>query len=75
VVFNRYKTGAAPVDIGNEKPIAVIPEDPAVEAADLAATPVSRIPDDSPAWQAVRELAGKMIVMAGEKAEKISKGV
>jgi len=73
VVFNRYKTGAAPVDIGNEKPIAVIPEDPAVEAADLAATPVSRIPEDSPAWQAVKELAGKMIVMAREKAEKEGK--
>jgi CO dehydrogenase maturation factor len=55
------------VDIGNEKPIAVIPEDPAVEAADLAATPVSGIPDDSPAWQAVRELAGKLIVMARER--------
>jgi CO dehydrogenase maturation factor len=55
------------VDIGDEKPIATIPEDPAVEAADLAATPVSGIPDDSPAWQAVRELAGKMIEMANKK--------
>jgi CO dehydrogenase maturation factor len=61
------------VDIGNEKPIAVIPEDPAVEAADLAATPVSRIPDDSPAWQAVKELAGRMMVMAREKAVKEGK--
>src|SRR5512136_1894409 len=37
VVFNRYNTAAAPVDIGAASPIAVIPEDPAVERADLAA--------------------------------------
>ena len=72
VVFNRYKSGAAPVDIGDEKPIATIPEDPAVEAADLAATPVSGIPDTSPAWQAVRGLAGKLIEMAHERARGIN---
>ncbi|MDD4136504.1 MAG: AAA family ATPase [Methanoregula sp.] len=60
VVFNQYKTGAAPVDIGDELPIAVIPEDPAVEKADLAATPVSMIPADSPARAAVRVLAEKI---------------
>lgn len=60
VVFNRYRTGTAPVDIGTEKPIAVIPEDPAVEQADLAATPVSLIPFDSPARVAVRELAERI---------------
>ena len=64
VVFNRYKAGAAPVDIGNELPIAVIPEDPAIEAADLAATPVSQIPATSPARLAVRELAAKLIALA-----------
>src|SRR5512136_1737179 len=37
VVFNQYNTAAAPVDIGAASPIAVIPEDPAVERADLAA--------------------------------------
>jgi CO dehydrogenase maturation factor len=57
VVFNQYKTGAAPVDIGDESPVAIIPEDPAVEKADLAASPVSRIPEDSPARAAVRQLA------------------
>ena len=60
VVFNQYKTGTAPVDIGEESPIAVIPEDPAVEKADLAAEPVSLIPEDSPARGAVRELAEKI---------------
>jgi CO dehydrogenase maturation factor len=60
VVFNQYKTGAAPIDIGDELPIAVIPEDPAVERADLAASPVSLIPEDSPARIAVRKLAEKI---------------
>jgi CO dehydrogenase maturation factor len=60
VVFNQYKTGAAPVDIGDESPLAVIPEDPAVERADLAASPVSLIPENSPARIAVQELAKKI---------------
>jgi CO dehydrogenase maturation factor len=64
VVFNQYKTGAAPVDIGDELPIAVIPEDSAVERADLSALPVSLIPPDSLARIAVRELAEKIRGMA-----------
>jgi CO dehydrogenase maturation factor len=67
VVFNRYKSGTAPVDIGDETPIAIIPEDPSVEKADLAATPVSQIPPDSAARVAVQELAGKLIGMAKKK--------
>lgn len=67
VVFNQYKTGAAPVDIGDESPIAVIPEDPAVETADLAATPVSLIPEGSPARIAVQALAEKIRAMAQER--------
>jgi CO dehydrogenase maturation factor len=64
VVFNRFKTGAADVDIGKNVPCAIIPDDPAVEAADLAAIPVAQIPPDSPARVAVRELAAKMVGMA-----------
>jgi len=64
VIFNRYKTGTAPVDTGSETPFAIIPDDAAVEQADLAATPVSQIPGDSPARVAVRELADKIRVMA-----------
>ena len=60
------RSGAAPVDIGDEIPIAIIPEDPAVEAADLAATPVSQIPESSPARREVRVLAEKLIKMARE---------
>jgi len=67
VVFNRYRTGTAPVDIGNETPIAIIPDDAAVERADLAATPVSDIPMDSPARVAVRSLAKKIRVLAQDR--------
>jgi CO dehydrogenase maturation factor len=70
VVFNRYKSGSAPVDIGNELPIAIVPEDSAVEMADLAATPVSNIPADSPARVIVRELAEKIRKLSGKKYEK-----
>ena len=67
VVFNRYKTGTAPVDIGSETPVAIIPDDAEVEKADLAATPVSRIPVDSPARIAVRNLAEKIRVLAQDR--------
>lgn len=69
VVFNQYKTGAAQIDIGEESPIAIVPEDPAVEKADLAATPVSQIPFDSPARVAVRGLAEKIQKMARDKKQ------
>ena len=64
VIFNRYKTNIAPVDIGTEHPIATIPDDPAVEHADLEATPVSLIPFNSPSRIAVRELAEKIRLQA-----------
>ena len=60
IVFNRFKSGTAPVDIGNDIPIAIIPDDPNVEAADLGATPVSAIPFDSPARVTVLNLAKKI---------------
>jgi len=69
VIFNQYKTGAAQIDIGEESPIAIVPEDPAVEKADLAATPVSQIPFDSPARVAVRGLAEKIQKMARDKQQ------
>lgn len=67
VVFNQYKGGAAPVDFGDEEPIAIIPDDPAVEEADLNALPVSHIPKNSPARVAVRALAEKIVALALEK--------
>ena len=71
VVFNRFKSGTAPVGIGNDLPIAVIPEDHQVEAADLAATPVSQIPADSPARITVLNLAQKIRKYAHEKSEAL----
>ena len=50
--FLLFSTGSnqeRPVDFGDDIPIAIIPDDPRIEAADLAATPVSQIPVDSPA--------------------------
>jgi CO dehydrogenase maturation factor len=70
IVFNRFKSGTAPVDIGNEPPIAIIPDDPRVEGADLAATPVSGIPGDSPARVAVMNLAKIIQKRAYEKNRK-----
>jgi len=70
IIFNRFKSGTAPVDFGNDTPIAVIPDDPRVEAADLAATPVSQIPADSPARFAVLNLARKIRHIASERGEK-----
>jgi CO dehydrogenase maturation factor len=70
IVFNRFKSGTAPVDIGNDIPIAIIPDDPLIEAADLAATPVSQIPFDSPARVAVLNLAKKIQKRAHERDEK-----
>jgi CO dehydrogenase maturation factor len=67
VVFNRYRSGTAPIDIGAIQPLAVIPDDPAVEQADLSATPVSLIFPESPAGNAVRELAERIRRMAKER--------
>jgi len=69
VVVNRYKSGAAPVDIGEETPFAVIPDDPAVESADLQATPVSSIPENSPSRLAIRDLVEKIREKAASKTQ------
>jgi CO dehydrogenase maturation factor len=70
IVFNRFKSGTAPVDIGNEPPIAIIPDDPAVEGADLAAMPVSGIPVDSTARVAVMNLAKNLQKRAHDNNSK-----
>lgn len=75
VIVNRYKTGTAPVEAGSMTPYAIIPDDAAVEQADLAATPVSQIPGDSPARIAVRELAQKICVLAHERGEAEEKKI
>ncbi|MCU0630704.1 MAG: AAA family ATPase [Methanoregulaceae archaeon] len=69
LVFNRYKSGIAPAGVFEVTPLAVVPYDPAVEAADLAATPVSLLPEGSPAKEAVREMAIKLTGFS-DKMEK-----
>jgi CO dehydrogenase maturation factor len=67
VIINRYRSDTVPTGTGNEKPLAVIPDDPAVEAADLAGVPVSLVPAISPARVAVRDLAKKIMGMRRER--------
>jgi CO dehydrogenase maturation factor len=67
VVLNQYRAVSAPVDTETGCPIAIVPEDNAVRTADLAATPVSQIPGDSPARIAVRNLAEKIREMSKNK--------
>lgn len=64
VVYNRFRSGTAPVDIGAGRPIAVIPEDMAIEQADLTAMPVSLVSPESLAYTAVRGLAEKIVTLA-----------
>jgi len=67
VVFNRFRGDTAPVDIGTEQPIAVIPDDDAIELADLEASPVALVPAGSPAKAAVYDLAEKIRKMAKDQ--------
>ncbi|HQN92053.1 MAG TPA: carbon monoxide dehydrogenase maturation protein, partial [Methanoculleus sp.] len=47
--------------------IARIPEDPAVDEADLAGTPIAEIPDKSPARVAVRDLAARLVEICARR--------
>jgi CO dehydrogenase maturation factor len=67
LVVNRYGGKIAPAGAGRDNPLALVPFDPAIEAADLAATPVSLVSPKSPARKTVKELALKMIEFAMEK--------
>jgi CO dehydrogenase maturation factor len=63
LVVNRYRDGIAGEETALETTlplIASIPEDPAVERADLEGEPIVRIPNDSPARAAVRELTDRL---------------
>lgn len=64
LVENRVKGGTPCTDDGPVPLIACIPEDPAIEAADLAGVPLVTIPDGSPARVAVAALAGRLREMA-----------
>ncbi|HUU76581.1 MAG TPA: AAA family ATPase [Methanoregulaceae archaeon] len=57
LVFNRYKGESAADISGLPEPMAWIPEDPAIENADLAGKPIIGIDPSSPALGIVRNLA------------------
>lgn len=64
LVVNRFREGMSPPDdpVDEGLPLlATIPEDPAVEAADLAGRPVARVGEESAALAAVRNLAGAVL--------------
>jgi CO dehydrogenase maturation factor len=63
LVFNRYRGETADIP-GMPRPIAWIPDDPAVSSADLAGIPVAGIPTDSPAHASVRDLARHLVPLA-----------
>jgi CO dehydrogenase maturation factor len=70
LVLNRWKGITS-----NELPAAfgtsvAIPEDPAIEEADIRGSPVGSLPPDSPARLAVERIAGIIIRMAEEKERR-----
>ena len=68
-VINRYNPQTKRFGMDDYKPLAIIPDDPAVEAADIAAQPVSLVDAVCPAKQAVSNLADSVEKIAGEKRE------
>ncbi len=68
LVLNRWKGSPGvelPAEFGN---VVTIPEDPAIEDADIRGIPVGSIPTGSPARVAVEQLAA-MIIGMGEKKD------
>ena len=61
LIVNRFMGETTPADHPYLPIIALIPEDRAVQEADLAGTPIAAIPGESPAMDAIRELAGRII--------------
>ncbi len=66
LVFNRYREDAAAVPSVRLRPIAWIPEDPAVLEADLHGMPIADIPATSPARAAARILTDTLLEICGD---------
>jgi len=67
LVLNRWRGSRAEVAPGGVEVAAVIPEDPAIEEADLAGTPVGFQKPGSPARTTVEQLAREIIRRAQER--------
>jgi len=66
LVLNRWRGSMAEIPPDLAGVAAVIPEDPGIEAADLAGAPVGTQGPGSPARAIVEELAGEIMKMARE---------
>ncbi len=68
LVFNRYQPGAGRASSELIPVLGVIPEDPAVEKADIAGIPLARIPPESPASMEIRRLSTDLIRICRERS-------
>ncbi len=66
LVFNRYRQDTAAVPSDRLRPIAWIPEDPAVLEADLHGMPIADILPSSPARSAARSLTDTLLEICGD---------
>ncbi|MDD1676888.1 MAG: carbon monoxide dehydrogenase maturation protein, partial [Methanomicrobiales archaeon] len=60
LVINRKKDSGSPLITERPSLIGVVPEDPAIEQADLQGIAIATIPDQSPARRAVRDIATRI---------------
>ena len=69
VVLNRVRDDGSRLRASAEalglRVAALVPEDAVLSACDLAGDPLTRLPGDSPAMRAVRELAGRLLEGVG----------
>jgi len=64
LVFNRFKEETPEMMPGLPDPLAWIPEDPSIEAADLKGRPIAGIAHSSPAMVEARVLSKKIVSLA-----------
>jgi len=60
LVINRWRPGESMAGAPGIPCRAVLPEDPAIHAADLSGQPVGKIPGNSPGYRVVRQLAERV---------------
>jgi CO dehydrogenase maturation factor len=60
LVFNRVKHDTGRAEGGTLPVLGIIPEDPAVEEADVRGSPLAGIRKESPARKAIQELHGRL---------------
>jgi CO dehydrogenase maturation factor len=66
LVLNRFKPEAGRAEGITLPVLGIIPEDPAIEDADIKGSPLPGIGTESPAYEAVRKLCGKIRKQCGK---------